>query len=226
MHLNFIADNLQRWTSRMNPGLLSTIAQMPTYLVPPSSASVIRSWSKRHLVNLEAITDAVLIDEQGAVALFNVVEEKGRIAPEHALLITKSMQADTHVTDSIPAFPITYKKKSRFVIVQRNPAHSPIEYSWSQGEVLYCGSIPMGDKIRPVIDIHFTLDDSKTQFDNGDLVTMTEICSHTGQSPTEAWNGLATDITNSIVTAMEQLDHIHRGCSLRSGSRGTIVLTE
>jgi hypothetical protein len=227
--VNDILDAFLLCGARVNPTLLSATAELPRYLVPPATAQLVRHRARSQPPHLAGIIPALAVDDDGAV-LIHAIEHGPRTstAPQ-AFTVGAALTPGIRHVEEITPRPVTCLVAARFVVFQQLQVTDVPSFFWCEGE---CGvgaaSLTSAGWLLPV-DVRSDID-QVTMLDpqSGSLMSLGQLLRETGVAAMEAevTQSVVQDMGTAIGTAIEQLDHIRRGCSLREVSRGLLVLPE
>lgn len=223
---NHVYDDFRRWAPRMNPTLAATIEDMRTYLVPRPSAHVILAHARRFPPSLDAVVNALVVDDRGAVVIHDLKQESGDAVPQVSYRVDGPAGPSGQVVEPIKTPRFHYRLRAHFVVFQSHQ-YDQVGCMWAEGECYLGDPVRDGEVWRSLIDVDCSMSNVRFSLPGeGRIVTLAAMCAEGGTPIELAFEPIQVEVGTAIGTAIEQLDHVHRGCSLRQGSRGTIVLTE
>jgi hypothetical protein len=120
-----------------------------------------------------------------------------------------------------------YHRQARFVVFQDHSQTGEIDCIWSEGMCRFGEPRLTSQGWQTMLDVQCRMEDVRMALTNEKrIVTAAELSHAQEHAEAAAHSSISLDAGTAIGTALEQLDHIRRGCSLRSVSRGWLVLTE
>lgn len=224
---NRVTDAFKRWLPTMNPSLCRVCDHVPAYLVPPPSASIIQAYARQHAISLESLVESLVVDDAGAVLLYEVADETGVAESGSGYAVGRPKNDPLHRVEaiSIPRFEL--RKRARFVVFQDHSHTGEIDCMWSEGVCRLGDPRLTSQGWQTMIDVQCRPEDVRLSLTRERrIVTATELTGAVAGAAESAHSSISLDVGTAIGTALEQLDHIRRGCSLRPVSRGWLVLTE
>jgi len=224
-----VVDSYFRWGNEINPTLVSATSHFPRYLIPAETAQYVRHRVRSHPPSLSGLAPALVIDDDGAVLLHGLTHEPFTTTAPEAFTIGEATGPGVRSVEKISPRPLHCLASARFVVFQLAGADDGHSFFWCEGE---CGlgeaMLTSSGWLSPV-DVSSSVDrvtmrDPETQalFTLGDLLRT----SAAGDRAMEVGERMIHDMGTAIGTAIEQLDHVWRGCSLRTVEQGTLALPE
>lgn len=223
---NHVHDEFRRWAPRMNAELATAIQGLSTFLVPKPSAMVIRSRARQVPPSLDAVSNALIIDDQGAVAFLDVRQEVGEVVPATSLRVNGPASPTGMSIEPMVAPNFKYRIRTRFVVFQAQVDEN-VGCMWAEGECYLGDPVLDHGQWRSLVDTDCDLDKVRYALPSEHrILSLAEMCAESGASPEMAYDPIRVDLGSAIATGIEQLDFVRHGCHLRQGSRGQIVLPE
>lgn len=224
---NRVTDSFKRWMPQMSPSLCRVVDRVPTYLVPQPSASVIQAYARQHAISLEALTESLVVDDGGAVLLYDIVAESGVVESASGYAVGRPKDAPLHRADPVSIARFEYRMQARFVVFQDYSQTGEIDCIWSEGLCRFGEPQLTSQGWQTMLDVQCRTEDVRMSLTREKrIVTAAELSRAEAHAEAAAHSSISLDVGTAIGTALEQLDHIRRGCSVRPVSRGWLVLTE
>jgi hypothetical protein len=227
--VNDIIDAYLQCGARVNPSLLNATSGLPRFLVPPATAKLVRHRARSQPPNLSAIIPALVVDDDGAVLIHAIEHGSQTSTAPLAFTVGAALSPGIRKVEEITPRPVTCLVAARVVVFQQIHVTDCPSFFWCEGE---CGvgaaSLTSAGWLLPV-DVRSDIE-RVTMLDpqSGSLMSLGQLLrgSVAAAMEDEVVQSVMQDMGTAIGTAIEQLDHIGRGCSLREVSRGLLVLPE
>lgn len=224
--LGLEVSNLRTCLVRFAFDLAGRAQELPTYLVPQATSAVVRAWGRRHRVDVCSVADAVVVNGSGAVIFHEVRAERGVAPAGHSCMSMASGTGQFATCVDVHHGGLPYLMSCRYAFAASGLGHGLFESAWTEGRC-WLGEAREIDGV-PVVPlvIDYDLDDTLLVFVGGAVVPLSAVGAVHSRPLQAIYLQAAVQIASAIATAVGQLDHIRRGCTVLPGAHGSTVLTE